>query len=431
MIRGHRSITTFHHHFITSFITLRRHHGRKERPALLHVFPRQLPLVGGDAGHVEHGRLGRLRHQRGGQDRAAPQGRAGRRRRRVVRRLSQGRRRGARARQALRSRRGIRTRRRRSTCAHASTTRWASASARPRTRRRSRRIASRSNAFTASPRSTDAGIEVVEVPYEGGSMPGYFVHAQGAAGRRAPCVVHFDGLDVTKELLYMRGVPDLGEARHLRAGDGRSGHRRGDPLPRLLPAPRLRGRRLGVPRLPGAPRRCRSEAHRGRRQQPRRLLRAALRFHGAALRRVRRMGRDLGLLRDVEAARGRRVQRVDVGAGPPHHLDTRREARSRRRSRSWRRTASTASCRRCAARSSSRTAPTTSRCRSPTRRRSTTPSARRTRPSASSPPRRAARSIACATISRWASRRCGTGWRTSSSRVLRYSSSLPRRQECP
>ena len=54
-----------------------------------------------------------------------------------------------------------------------------------------------------------AGIEVVEVPYEGGSMPGYFVPAQGGAGRRAPCVVHFDGLDVTKELLYMRGVPDL------------------------------------------------------------------------------------------------------------------------------------------------------------------------------------------------------------------------------
>jgi len=55
----------------------------------------------------------------------------------------------------------------------------------------------------------EAKIEVVEVPYQGGSMPGYFVHAAGAAGKRTPCVVHFDGLDVTKELLYMRGVPDL------------------------------------------------------------------------------------------------------------------------------------------------------------------------------------------------------------------------------
>ncbi len=57
--------------------------------------------------------------------------------------------------------------------------------------------------------SSEFRIEVVEVPYEGGSLPGYFVHAHGAAKRRAPCVVHFDGLDVTKELLYMRGVPDL------------------------------------------------------------------------------------------------------------------------------------------------------------------------------------------------------------------------------
>ena len=57
--------------------------------------------------------------------------------------------------------------------------------------------------------ATDVRIEVVEVPFPDGSLPGYFVHAQGAAGRRTPCVVHFDGLDITKELLYMRGVPEL------------------------------------------------------------------------------------------------------------------------------------------------------------------------------------------------------------------------------
>ena len=56
---------------------------------------------------------------------------------------------------------------------------------------------------------TDVGIEIVEVPYDGGTLPGYFVPARNAAGTRSPCVVHFDGLDVTKELLYMRGVPDL------------------------------------------------------------------------------------------------------------------------------------------------------------------------------------------------------------------------------
>ncbi len=56
---------------------------------------------------------------------------------------------------------------------------------------------------------TDARIEIVEVPYENGSLPGYFVHAQNGRGTRAPCVVFFDGLDVTKEIQFVRGVPDL------------------------------------------------------------------------------------------------------------------------------------------------------------------------------------------------------------------------------
>jgi hypothetical protein len=56
---------------------------------------------------------------------------------------------------------------------------------------------------------TDLKIEIVEVPYENSSLPGYFVHAQNAKGARAPCVVFFDGLDVTKEIQFVRGVPDL------------------------------------------------------------------------------------------------------------------------------------------------------------------------------------------------------------------------------
>ncbi|HSN39778.1 MAG TPA: prolyl oligopeptidase family serine peptidase [Burkholderiales bacterium] len=56
---------------------------------------------------------------------------------------------------------------------------------------------------------TDLKIEIVEIPFEGGSLPGYFVHAQNAKSKQAPCVVYFDGLDVTKEIQYMRGVPDL------------------------------------------------------------------------------------------------------------------------------------------------------------------------------------------------------------------------------
>jgi dienelactone hydrolase len=55
----------------------------------------------------------------------------------------------------------------------------------------------------------DVRIELVEVPFEGGSLPGYFVHAQNAKGGPTPCAVYFDGLDVTKEIQYLRGVPDL------------------------------------------------------------------------------------------------------------------------------------------------------------------------------------------------------------------------------
>ncbi|SMC30237.1 alpha/beta hydrolase family protein [Polynucleobacter kasalickyi] len=56
---------------------------------------------------------------------------------------------------------------------------------------------------------TDYQIEIVEVPYEDGSLPGYFVHAQNSKREKNPCIVYFDGLDVTKEIQFMRGVPDL------------------------------------------------------------------------------------------------------------------------------------------------------------------------------------------------------------------------------
>lgn len=54
-----------------------------------------------------------------------------------------------------------------------------------------------------------SAIEIVDVPFEGGALPGYFVPAQNARPGRAPCVVFFDGLDVTKEIQFLRGVPDL------------------------------------------------------------------------------------------------------------------------------------------------------------------------------------------------------------------------------
>ncbi len=46
-------------------------------------------------------------------------------------------------------------------------------------------------------------VEFVEVPYKDTSLPALFVKAEGD-GRR-PTMVHFDGLDLLKELLYLRG----------------------------------------------------------------------------------------------------------------------------------------------------------------------------------------------------------------------------------
>jgi dienelactone hydrolase len=63
--------------------------------------------------------------------------------------------------------------------------------------------------FHKHARLCDIKIEIVEVPMGKESLPGYFVPALNPKGKRAPCVVFFDGLDVTKEIQFMRGVPDL------------------------------------------------------------------------------------------------------------------------------------------------------------------------------------------------------------------------------
>jgi dienelactone hydrolase len=63
--------------------------------------------------------------------------------------------------------------------------------------------------FQKHAKLTDVKIEIVEVPMGKESLPGYFVHAQNPKSKRAPCVVFFDGLDVTKEIQFVRGVTDL------------------------------------------------------------------------------------------------------------------------------------------------------------------------------------------------------------------------------
>jgi dipeptidyl aminopeptidase/acylaminoacyl peptidase len=52
-------------------------------------------------------------------------------------------------------------------------------------------------------------IEAVEVPFEGKSLPGYFVKSRAAGAALLPTLVFFDGLDITKEMQYFRGVPEL------------------------------------------------------------------------------------------------------------------------------------------------------------------------------------------------------------------------------
>jgi dipeptidyl aminopeptidase/acylaminoacyl peptidase len=51
-------------------------------------------------------------------------------------------------------------------------------------------------------------IEAVEVPFDGKSLPGYLVKSRDA-NVPLPTLVFFDGLDITKEMQYFRGVPEL------------------------------------------------------------------------------------------------------------------------------------------------------------------------------------------------------------------------------
>jgi dienelactone hydrolase len=80
-------------------------------------------------------------------------------------------------------------------------------------------------------------IESVEVPYGDKSLPALFVHAapEAAGNKPGPALVFFDGFDVTKEIQYFKGVPDL-VARGISCllvdgpGNGESVRFRGLPL---------------------------------------------------------------------------------------------------------------------------------------------------------------------------------------------------------
>ena len=68
------------------------------------------------------------------------------------------------------------------------------------------------DAFSRAARSRrNPRIEHVEVPYEGTNLPAILVHATTPASRtgRGPVMLFLDGFDVTKEIQYFRGIPDL------------------------------------------------------------------------------------------------------------------------------------------------------------------------------------------------------------------------------
>ena len=158
-------------------------------------------------------------------------------------------------------------------------------------------------------------IEPVEVPYDGTSLPALLVHPDLAAAgpMPAPCMVFFDGFDVTKELQYGYGVPDLA-ARGIGClivdGPGNGESVRFRNLPLIAETERYA---IGGLRLSRRPARIRSQAHRRDGALARRLLCAARGLARAALRLLRGLGRAVGLSRHLgEAARGARVRQ---GAG--------------------------------------------------------------------------------------------------------------------
>lgn len=61
------------------------------------------------------------------------------------------------------------------------------------------------NAFADSVQLGEENCEIVEIPYGEDSLPGLFVRAEGASAE-APVMVHCNGLDSTKEMIYWSGM---------------------------------------------------------------------------------------------------------------------------------------------------------------------------------------------------------------------------------
>lgn len=69
------------------------------------------------------------------------------------------------------------------------------------------------DAMLKSVRLGGRNCERVEVDYEGKSYPAFFVKASSMDGRPAPCMIHTNGLDSVKEMIYWSGIGDELAAR--------------------------------------------------------------------------------------------------------------------------------------------------------------------------------------------------------------------------
>lgn len=63
-------------------------------------------------------------------------------------------------------------------------------------------------AMLESARLGNRNVEAVEIAYEGSSYPGFFVKAPDRDGKPAPCMIHTNGLDSVKEMIYWSGIGD-------------------------------------------------------------------------------------------------------------------------------------------------------------------------------------------------------------------------------
>ena len=62
--------------------------------------------------------------------------------------------------------------------------------------------------FNLGTTSLDDCVRRVKIPYKNTQLPGLFYPSTVKSSQsKAPCIIHFDGLDVMKEFLYLTGVP--------------------------------------------------------------------------------------------------------------------------------------------------------------------------------------------------------------------------------